>query len=300
MALARTGWLQSCPVRDTVETHGGSAVSVSVKGEGSGFDSWSEKWRDLAEKGRVLTEDLETTISEASQAVIKEATKATAFAKESIEERKRRKMVEGISKEVDELVAVSSQEPVDEAEVERLRVRVATLEVRQRELESLIDDMDRLVDDIPRPTEEPQEEPEDSSLAVGLGFIETITQTPTLIGFAVLWALLLVFSAAYVEDKGIEVAGISAGPMVWVVGGMVWAFVVLTQISKVGSFPILPLSFRIQSTIGVGVATASISLIPGIADLSAMFHIFSWLVIVALTVLIISSIMNGFRSISKK
>jgi len=65
----------------------------------------------------------------------------------------------------------------------------------------------------------------------------------------------------------------------------------------VGSFTDLPLAFRVQSTLGVGVATTTISILPEIENMSAMFNVFSWLVMVALTILVVSAIMNGYKSL---
>ena len=81
---------------------------------------------------------------------------------------------------------------------------------------------------------------------------------------------------------------------------MIWAYVVISQLSRAGSFEKLPMSFRIQATLGVGVATSATSLLPDIEQMPAMFHIFSWLVIVSLSILLFSSVLNGFRTIRNR
>ena len=270
--------------------------------EGSGLDSWKEKWGSLSERGRVLTEELGSKLSEAGQQISEASSMAASQARDGLEERRQRKMVERMGKEVDELVAVSSVNPADEAEVERLRLRVATLEVRQREQEALIEEMSRLAEEIPEPDSVREDEPEPvaNPPSDDRGFFATISQTYSLIGFAVLWALLLVVTAKYVEDNELMLLDYPAAPMVWIAGTMIWSFVVVTQISNAGSFPTLPLSFRIQATLGVGVATTATSLLPEISQMSAMFHIFSWLALVAITILTISAVMNGFRTLSGK
>ena len=185
--------------------------------------------------------------------------------------------------------AETANTPIDEKEVERLRVLVATLEIRQKEQEALIEEMSSLADKgtIAGPGNEEGR----------LGFVATIWQTYALIGFAVFWALLLVFVAGYIENNNVMIMDQPAEPIFWIIGTMIWAYVVISQLSIVGSFEKLSLSFRIQATLGVGVATSATSLLPVIEEMPPMFHIFSWLVIVALSILLFSSVLNGFRSI---
>ena len=145
-----------------------------------------------------------------------------------------------------------------------------------------------------------EEVPEESPLSdvENLGFVATIRQTYALIGFAVLWALLLVVVTRFIENNDLRILDHPADPYVWIIGTMIWASVVISQLSRAGSFEKLPLSFRIQATIGVGIATSATSLLPEIEQMPAMFHIFSWLVIVSLSILLLSSVHNGFRSIT--
>ncbi len=166
---------------------------------------------------------------------------------------------------------------------------VATLEIRQKEQEALIEEMSNLA----------EEAPDDGSAddVKGLGFVATIRQTYALIGFAVLWALMLAFATRFVENSEMMILDQPADAFLWIFGTMIWAYVVISQLSRAGSFEKLSMSFRIQATIGVGVATSAISLLPEIEQMSAMFHIFSWLVIVSLSILLLSSVANGFRSI---
>ena len=194
-----------------------------------------------------------------------------------------------MARDVDEILAETDNAPADEQEVERLRVLVATLEIRQKEQEALIEEMSNLADEVPA---------QDASGDVqGLGFVATIRQTYALIGFAVLWALMLAYATRFVENSEMKIMEQPAEPFLWIIGTMIWAYVVISQLSRAGSFEKLSMSFRIQATIGVGVATSAISLLPDIEQMSAMFHIFSWLVIVSLSILLLSSVANGFRSI---
>ncbi|MCH1591813.1 MAG: hypothetical protein L7R66_02345, partial [Candidatus Thalassarchaeaceae archaeon] len=170
-----------------------------------------------------------------------------------------------------------------------LRLLVATLEIRQKEQEALIEEMSNLAEEVPSEGQ--------NSDVKNLGFVATIRQTYALIGFAVLWALMLAFVTRFVENSEMMIRDQPAEPFFWIIGTMIWAYVVISQLSRAGSFEKLPMSFRIQATIGVGVATSATSLLPEIEQMPAMFHIFSWLVIVSLSILLLSSVLNGFRSI---
>ena len=270
------------------------------KGEGVNFDSWKENWKSLSQWGKILADDFSKKISETGQQISVASSKVASQAKDTIEEQKQRMAIQKIMDEIDTILAISNQTPVDDEEVARLRLRVATLEVKQKELERLIADMDDLVDVIPKSRKGTEDSFQDiNSQNKNMGFFATIKQTPTLIGFAVLWTLILVASGKYVEDIDLVILGYSAVPYVWVIGAMIWSYVVVTQISNAGSFTELPLAFRVQSTLGVGVATTTISILPELENISAMFSVFSWLVMVALTILVISAVMNGYKSLTK-
>jgi polyhydroxyalkanoate synthesis regulator phasin len=273
---------------------------VKDSGEGVNFDSWKENWKSLSKSGKILLNDFSKKLSETGQQISVASSKAASQAKDSFEEQRQRIAIQKIMDEIDVILAISNQTPVDDEEVARLRLRVATLEVKQKELEKLITDMENLVDIIPKSRRGKHDEDKNSNYEYkNTGFFDTIKQTPTLIGFAVLWTLILVVSGKYVEDIELVLFGYSAVPYVWVIGAMIWSYVVLTQVSNVGSFTNLPLAFRVQSTLGVGVATTTISILPEIENMSAMFNVFSWLVMVALTILVVSAIMNGYKSLKK-
>ena len=252
-------------------------------------ESWKERWASLSERGSLLTKDVGKLLSEQGKKISEASLDAAYKAKDSLDEARQKRLLDKMAKDVDEILAETANTPIDEKEVERLRVLVATLEIRQKEQEALIEEMSSFADNraIANPGNEEGR----------LGFVATIWQTYALIGFAVFWALLLVFVAGYMESEELTILDQPAEPIFWIVGTMIWAYVVISQLSIVGSFEKLSLSFRIQATLGVGVATSATSLLPVIEQMPPMFHIFSWLVIVALSILLSSSVLNGFRSI---
>ena len=255
----------------------------------SSTESWKERWASLSEIGSLLTKDVGKLLSEQGKKISEASLDAASKAKDSLDEARQKRLLDKMAKDVDEILAETANTPIDEKEVERLRVLVATLEIRQKEQEALIEEMSSLADKgaIANPGNEKGR----------LGFVATIWQTYALIGFAVFWALLLVFVAGYIENNNVMILDQPAEPVFWIIGTMIWAYVVISQLSIVGSFEKLSLSFRIQATLGVGVATSATSLLPVIEEMPPMFHIFSWLVIVALSILLFSSVLNGFRSI---
>ena len=256
---------------------------------GSSTESWKEKWASLSERGSLLTKDVGKLLSEQGKKISEASLDAASKAKDSLDEARQKRLLDKMAKDVDEILAETANTPIDEKEVERLRVLVATLEIRQKEQEALIEEMSSLADKgaIANPGNDEGR----------LGFVATIWQTYALIGFAVFWALLLVFVAGYIENNDLMILDQPAEPVFWIIGTMIWAYVVISQLSIVGSFEKLSLSFRIQATLSVGVATSATSLLPVIEEMPPMFHIFSWLVIVALSILLFSSVLNGFRSI---
>lgn len=258
----------------------------------SSEQSWKEKWNSLSERGSLLTKDVGKILSEQGKRISEASMDAASQARESLDEARQRRLLDKMAKDVDEILAETENAPADEKEVERLRTLVATLEIRQKEQEALIKEMSKLAD----------QAPDDGPISdeKRLGFVATIRQTYTLIGFAVLWALMLVVGSRFIEASNMEILEQPAEPFFWIIGSMIWAYVVISQLSRAGSFEKLPMSFRIQATLGVGVATSATSLLPDIEQMPAMFHIFSWLVIVSLSILLFSSVLNGFRSIQNR
>ena len=56
---------------------------------------------------------------------------AASKAKDSLDEARQKRLLDKMAKDVDEILAETANTPIDEKEVERLRVLVATLEIRQ-------------------------------------------------------------------------------------------------------------------------------------------------------------------------
>ena len=274
---------------------------MNRKKEDFSFSSWKEKWQDISQRNRYLSEEFSNMISEAGEKISQVSAKATTQAKETIDERRKRKEMQKLMNEIDQMVAVSSQKPIDEKEVARLRLRVATLEIKQKEQENLIDQMNNLVYDIPEDNLDLNISLNDKIpiLNNNLGFFTTIRKTPNLIGFAALWTLIVVISGEYAEGIESEIFGYKTSIFVWIFGAMIWSYLVLTQVSSAGSFNDLPLQFRLQATLGVGISTMAIYILPGLTNMSPMFHIYAWLVMVALTIISLSAVVNGLNSLRK-
>ena len=271
---------------------------MKSKDDGFSFDIWKENWQEISQKSRNISEELSKILSDAGDKISHASVKAASQAKDSIEEIRKKKEMSKLIKEIDEIIAVNSQIPADEAEISRLRLRVATLEVNQKEQDRLFEKMNDLVYNIPG--EKIGIDSYDEKLINDrLGFLSTIKQTPTLIAFAAIWTMIVVFVGEYAETIDSEIYGYQSSIFVWIIGAMIWSFVVLTQVSTAGSFNNLPLQFRLQATIGVGASTMAIYVLPGISDMPPMFHIYLWLVMVAITVLLLSAIMNGLNSIKR-
>ena len=251
--------------------------------------SWKEQWDILSKRGSILTKDVGQMLSDQGKRITKASVEAASQAKDSIDKVRQQRLMEKMAKDVEEILSETENGPVNEEEVERLRLLVATLEVRQKEQEALIEEMSEFGNEVTQSSGE---------IEGNLGFFATISQTYALIGFAVIWSLFLMLATSYIESNEMKIMDLPADSFVWIIGTMIWAFVVISQLSRSGSFDKLPLSFRIQSTIGVGIATTAISLLPEIDQMPAMFQIFSWLVIVSLSILLMSSIVNGYRAMT--
>ena len=185
----------------------------------SSTESWKERWASLSERGSLLTKDVGKLLSEQGRKISEASLDAASKAKDSLDEARQKRLLDKMAKDVDEILAETAKTPIDDKEVERLRVLVATLEIRQKEQEALIEEMSSLADKgaIANPGND----------EARLGFVATIWQTYALIGFAVFWALLLVFIAGYIENHNLMILDQPAEPVFWIIGTMVWAYVVI-------------------------------------------------------------------------
>ena len=167
----------------------------------SSTESWKERWASLSERGSLLTKDVGKLLSDQGRKISEASLDAASKAKDSIDEARQKRLLDKMAKDVDEILAETAKTPIDDKEVERLRVLVATLEIRQKEQEALIEEMSSLADKgaIANPGND----------EVRLGFVATIWQTYALIGFAVFWALLLVFIAGYIENHNLMILDLS-------------------------------------------------------------------------------------------
>ncbi len=253
--------------------------------------SLKEKWANLTERGMILTKEMGSSIAGATKQLSDASKQAATQAKDSMAERRKKKMLDKMAKEVDLLLAEDEEiENLNHDDVELMRHRIATLEIKQKEQESLIDEMSHFTDNLVSDLEQPLE---NNIPPENIGFVATLRQTYSLIGFAVIWAFSLSLLSSYSVKNDLFIQNYPLEPFIWIIGAMIWGYVVISQLSRVGSFEKLPLSFRLQATTGVGVATSIVLLLPAIQDTPAMFIIFSWLVVASVTVLTLSAITNG-------
>tara|TARA_B110000014_G_C19955591_1_gene494508 strand:- start:48 stop:860 length:813 start_codon:yes stop_codon:yes gene_type:complete len=253
--------------------------------------SLKSKWENLTERGILLTKGVGTSIVDVTKQLSDASKQAASQAKDSIAERRQKKIMDKMAKDVDALLAEDKENiDINSDDVKLMRRRIATLEVRQKEQEHLIDEMSQFTDDL---VSDFDQTPVTNVPSENIGFVATLRQTYSLIGFAVIWAFGLSLMSKYSLQKNQTIFDYPLEPFIWILGAMIWGYVVISQLSRVGSFEKLPLSFRLQATIGVGAATSVATLLPAIQDTPAMFIIFSWLVIAAVTVLTLSAITNG-------
>ncbi len=98
----------------------------------SSTESWKERWASLSERGSLLTKDVGKLLSEQGRKISEASLDAASKAKDSLDEARQKRLLDKMAKDVDEILAETAKTPIDDKEVERLRVLVATLEISKR------------------------------------------------------------------------------------------------------------------------------------------------------------------------
>lgn len=196
---------------------------------------------------------------------------------------------------IDELLD-SQQDPIgsevtaDEAHWERLSAALLSHEELSAELASM-DARIAAIEEQPEPVNAPR-------TANDLGFFGTMKESLTLIGFAFLCLLGMPILATMLGGM-IDYPGLSGEAIVWTLGTMIWAFILLTHLSRVGAFPDLPLSFRLQAVAAAGLTNAGIYVATPDGPASIQMILY-WIVSVVLVMFVISAFANGLGQMVRR
>ena len=120
----------------------------------------------------------------------------------------------------------------------------------------------------------------------------------TTLGVSVVFAGILVATNFYFESNPQVVANISIELFIWPVGTGLWSFYILHRLARSRTFLKMPIGMRIQTAIGVGLATELALLLN--SETVAITNIWGWTATVAFTAILLSGIVRGFMgSISR-
>tara|TARA_B100001113_G_C21110224_1_gene622860 strand:- start:68 stop:1036 length:969 start_codon:yes stop_codon:yes gene_type:complete len=118
--------------------------------------------------------------------------------------------------------------------------------------------------------------------------VNDILQT---LGVTVVFAAMLVGADYYFEANTQILAGMPVNLIIWSVGTCFWCYYILHRLAISRTFLTVPKSLRIQTSIGVGLATGLTILLN--TDTIAITNIWGWTAIVALTAMLLSGIIRG-------
>ena len=107
----------------------------------------------------------------------------------------------------------------------------------------------------------------------------------------IVFAALLVGVEYYLNSNPQKIGEISIEFLIWPIGTAIWSFYILNKLAKARTFLKMPLGMRIQTAIGVGLAT-ELALILS-TDTAIVTNIWGWTAIVALTTILLSGFLKG-------
>ena len=124
----------------------------------------------------------------------------------------------------------------------------------------------------------------------------------SVLSVTIVFAALLVGAEYYLKSNPQKLGEVSIEFLIWPLGTAIWSFYILNKLSKARTFLKMPFGMRIQTAIGVGLAT-ELALILS-TDTAVVTNIWGWTAAVALTAILLSGFLRGiigsFYSIFKK
>ena len=132
---------------------------------------------------------------------------------------------------------------------------------------------------------------EQSNVTLSIELSRSVNDILQTLGVTVVFAGIIVGVDYYFDANPQILAGIPINLITWSLGTSVWCYYMLHRLSISGSFLRVPKGLRIQTAIGVGLATGLTILLN--TDTIAITNIWGWTAIVALTAMLLSGIVRG-------
>ena len=127
------------------------------------------------------------------------------------------------------------------------------------------------------------------SLTVELS--KSLNEIMATLSVTIVFAALLVGAEYYLDNNPQKIGEFSIELLIWPMGTALWSFYILNKLASTGTFLKMPIGMRIQSAIGVGLAT-ELALILA-TDTVVITNIWGWTAAVALTSILLSGIFRG-------
>ncbi|HIA24626.1 MAG TPA: hypothetical protein EYO22_02160 [Candidatus Poseidoniales archaeon] len=139
-----------------------------------------------------------------------------------------------------------------------------------------------------QPQQDTSELPEHLTKEVG----KSLRESTTILGVSVIWLAGLVGVDYYVELAGYSLWNYSPSLIVWSFGTGAWSLFVLWRLKKAKTILSMPLGMRIQTSFGLGLATAMALILMEEQQL-AITNVWGWSATVSLTALLLSGFFRG-------
>ncbi len=123
---------------------------------------------------------------------------------------------------------------------------------------------------------------------------KTINDVIQTLLISVIWAGILAYSSSFTQTNSVDLGGLSLELFIWPVGTGIWGFYILHRLARSRTFLSMPLGMRLQTSIGIGLATELAILLT--SETQAITNIWGWIAMVALTVTLLSGLLRGLGS----
>ena len=277
-------------LKDAGQKVGDASKKVAKKTSDLGSSiAGSSVAKDIAAGAKKVGDDVKDASAKVSETVdkkreeFKERREATKVAKAQADDIRENEILSEMRGSDLLPISITHQQEVEEDVVVLSR----------EEYDSLLNKLDEIRTASPPPVVSPSPVLKDSqtndTLAVELS--KSMNDILTTLGVTVLFAGMLVGIDLYFQSNPQALGNISLELLIWPVGTGLWSFYILHRLARSRTFLKMPIGMRVQTSIGVGLATELALLLN--SETVAITNIWGWTAAVALAAMLLSGVVRG-------
>ena len=266
----------------------------------SGAQKANEKSKVVAQKASERTKEVAQKASEKTVSVAKKFGATIEKKKEELKQKREEKRNEKINQDKNINIVHEKEiinEPIENEEnfeLEKIPPNEDVVTISKSEYDALLKNKSEKVQVSQKNKKVSKKKNKkirtpNESLTVELS--KSLNDIMATLSVTIVFAALLVGAEYYLNNNPQKIGEFSIELLIWPIGTALWSFYILNKLAITGTFLKMPIGMRIQTAIGVGLAT-ELALILA-TDTVVITNIWGWTAAVALTSILLSGILRG-------